>query len=422
MGMALRRLAACGALATLTLLAGLRGQDDLRDQITRNDGRVLSGRVVEPFAEHEILLLQGGRRVRIDRADVADVDLVADRVREFFQRRFRHRNSPRALRYLVDWAVSAGLPGLARLQAMALVLQDDDAQLHEFLGNRPGADGWLWRHDGRSLTKAQLEQALAKSPLRLVGERFALRCDAGLATGVDALLDLEHMGVVWFDRFGADLGLREVLEPVEVVTFRNAEEFPKWGFRPRPYYEPRPHADLARTFYAGAAPVRPELLFFVGMQGLLYRTMIGEGDRANPRDRVCPWVEIGLGMYFEHTMQGPAGFAEPGPLRAQDLEALRALGRGYRLTHLLHLPMYSSFYLADDTATAINWSAATMFVAWLLRDDNQPKTRKPFLAFVKAALIERQGDSSSAFDRIMGRRVELMEEPWREWLKQAAGF
>lgn len=417
-----RTAAAPLALLALALAPGLAGQDDLRDRVTRKDGRVLTGRIAEPFAADELVLLQGGKRVRIARADVAELDLVGDRVREFFQRRFRHRNSPRALRYLVDWAVSAGLPGLARLQAMALALQNDDPALHAFLGNKPGTDGWLWRHDGRSLTKEQLEEALAKSPLRLVGERFALRCDAGLGTGVDALLDLEHMGVVWFDRFGKDLGLGEVLDPVEVVTFRNSDEFPKWGFRPRPFYEPRPHADLARTFYAGAAPVRPELLFFVGMQGLLYRTMIGEGNRQDSRDRVCPWVEIGLGMYFQHTMQGPAGFAEPGPLRSQDVEALRALGRGYRLTHLLHLPMYSSFYLADDTATAINWSAATMFVAWLLRDDNQPKTREPFLAFVRAALIDRQGDSSSAFDRIMGRRVELMEDPWREWLKQAAGF
>ena len=418
------RNARCTAItiAALALTASLIAQDDLRDKVTRRDGKVLTGRIVEPFATEELLLLQGGKRVRLARGDVAELDLVGDRVREFFARRFRHQNSPRALRFLVDWATTAGLPGLARAQAMAIALETDDAAMHEFLGNKQGSNGWLWRHEGHWVTRAQLDEALAKAPLRVVGERFAMRCDAGLATGINALLDLEYLGVVWFDRFGKDLPLKEVLQPIEVMTFRNVDAFPKWGFRPRPYYEPPPHADLARTFYAGPNPNRPEMLFFLGTEGLLYRTLIGEGDRQNSRERVCPWVEVGFGMFFEHTMQGPPGFASPGPLRAQDLEALRALGRGYRLTHLLHLPMYASFYMLDDTQTAINWSAATMFVAWLLRDDNQPKTREAFLTFVRMALVERQGDSSSAFDRIMGQRVEVMEEPWREWLKKEAGY
>jgi hypothetical protein len=127
-------------------------------------------------------------------------------------------------------------------------------------------------------------------------------------------------------------------------------------------------------------------------------------------------------MLMQHTMDGPPGFAAPGPLRAQDLQALQALGRGYRLTHLLHLPMYSAYYLADDTDTAINWAASTMFVAWLLQPDNQPPTRAPFLRFVRASLGDRKGDSSSAFDKIMGRRIEAFDEPWREWLAKTAGY
>ena len=127
-------------------------------------------------------------------------------------------------------------------------------------------------------------------------------------------------------------------------------------------------------------------------------------------------------MVMQNTMQGDAGFAAPGDLRRQDLQALTALGRDYRITHLLHLPMYSAFYLMDDTATAVNWSAATMFVTWLLEPDNTPRTREPFLRFVRAALGERKGDSSSLFDKLMGVRVEDLEAPWRAWLAQTAGY
>src|SRR5688572_996486 len=275
-------------LAVVAFGASLAAQDDLRDRIERRDGRELTGRVVAPFATDELTVVQGGKRVRVPRADVGKMDLVADRVRTFCERRVRQQQSPKAQAFLIDYARDQQLPGLARLQAMWVVLHDDDnVAAHEFLGHTKGQKGWLWEHDGRRMTREQLDVALAKAPMRLVGERFALRCDAGLLTNVGALLDLEHLAVVWFDRFGKDLGLHEVLAPIEVVTFRNDSEFPKWGFRPMPYYVPAPHGDVVRTFYTGAAPVRPEKLFFVGTQGLLYHSLIGEVNAQDDRDRVC---------------------------------------------------------------------------------------------------------------------------------------
>lgn len=408
-------------LAVVGFVSGARGQDDLRDTIVRTDGKVVTGRVVEPFASDELVVVQGGKRLRIPRKDVATTDLVGDRVQAFCERRLRQKDSAKAQQFLIDHAAAQGLPGLARLQAMWLVLHDDGNEAaHLFLGHKKGDKGWLWEHDGRRLTRAQLEVALPQQPLRLVGERFALKCTAGLVTNVGALLDLETAGVTWYSRFGKELGAREVLTPIEVVAHRNAEEFPKWGFRPLPYFVPAPHGDEARTFYAGPAPVRPERLFFVGMQGLLYHSLIGEVDRANDRDRVCPWLEIGLGMWLENTMQGPSGFAAAGDLQRVDRQSFSALGRGYRLTHLLHLPMYGSFYLTDDSASATNWAAAAMLVTWLLEADNQQNTREPFLAFIRAALKERKGDSSSAFDKIMGRSIESLDEPWRAWLAKKA--
>jgi len=414
-------------LRPLFLLAALAAaapaQDDLRDKIMQTDGKVLTGRVQVPTAADELVLLQGGKRVRLPRAQIASVELLADRLREFCERRVRQKDSSKAQWFLVEWARSHELPGLARAQAMLLVLDDDGhEQAHEFLGHKKSGKNWLWELDGRSVTRDQLEAAIAKKPIDLPGERFVLRCDTNLRNSVAALLDLEHAAVVFFAQFGEELSLQEVLQPIQVIVSRDADAFQKWGFRPLPYYAPPPHGDAAHTFWAGVAPVRPQKLFFVATEALLYRTLIGEVDRRDERDRVCAWLEVGLGMLMENTMDGPAGYAAPGPLRAQDLQALQALGRGFRIAQLLHLPMYSGFYLMDDTPTAINWSASTMFVAWLLETGNTPRTREPFLKFVVEALRDRKGDSSSAFDKAMGRRIEDLEEPWMKWLAKKAGY
>lgn len=392
-------------------------QDDLRDRVTRKDGKVIEGRVAEPFAKGEVLVLQGGKRVRVPREDVDKIDLVSDRLREFCARRIKQKDSPRAQWYLVQWADSQGLTNLARLQAMSLVLVDDGhAAAHEFLGHTHTSKGWQWEHRGKRVSKDQLELQMSKQPFDLVGERFVVRCDADLATNVNALLDLEQLGAAWFEQFGDLLQLREVLDPIRVVTHRNVDEFEKWGFRPVPYFVPPPHSDEARTFYAGPAPTRPERLFFVGVQGLLYRTMIGEVGLQSDRDRVAPWLEVGLGGWFEARMRGPAGFAKFDSPENENLTALQSLARPPRLPHLTQLPMYGGFYLMDDTATAVHWAAATMFVSWLLDTDKKPSTRAAFCDYAKRALTERKGTSSSVFDACFGQRIETMEQPWIEWL------
>lgn len=396
----------------------------MRDRLTLTNGKVVNGRIVSPYTSGEILIVQGGKRIRIDASKVVEKKLVADSMVEFFKRRDQHRKSRRALRYLVDWAKTHDLNNMARLQATELVLQDDaDTAMHEFLGHRLRSGKWLWPHNGKQITLEKLQAALTKRPMRFVGERFTLTCDAALLINLHALFDLERLGITWFKEFGEDLDLNEVLKPIAIRTYRNATEFPKWGFRPRPFFEPPPHDNLGRTFYSGAMPTRPTDLFFLGTQGLLYRTLIGEGDPFDNRGRVCAWLEIGLGMHMEKVMQGPAGFAAPGKPQQLDLLAMRALGRGYRLTHLVHLPMYGSFYMTDSSTTQVNWSAASMFTTWLLDDTKIiDTTRAQFLQYIRAALANRQGDSSTTFDRVMGKPVEQFDEPWRAWLNKVAGY
>lgn len=406
------------ALATIALATAASAQDDLRDRIVTTKGKEVRGRVVDPAARDELVVLQGGKRVRIARADVASLDTVGGRVAAWLDRRARQQGQLAAQRFLIDDAAAKELPGLARLQALWLALAHDDDAAHAFLGHQRTAKGWQWRHGRRLLARAAWDAAVAADGLDLAGERFALRGGGRPLDEALALFDLERLGAHWFATLGKDLGAREVLRPVRVLVSPSPAAFPRWGLAPMPWFAPAPHGDEARTFHGGGA--RPERLFFVGAQGLIYRTLAGDVDAADARDRVCPWLEIGLGMVLERSFAGPAGFAAPGPIQGLPAVAWRALRRDYDLENLLHLPMHACFYLRDDAATALHWSAAEGFVAFLLDDEAKPPRRDAFLRFARAALAEAKGDSSSAFDAALGEPVERLDAPWRSWLEAKA--
>lgn len=410
-------------LTVCLLIAALHAQDDLRDRVVLKDGKEVRGRLLTPFAADELLLVQGNKRVRVPAADVAATTTVLDQLREFLRLRARQPDNPRAAWIAAEWATAHGLPAMARLQALQLVLQDDDhRQAHALLGHKQGGKSWLWPSGDRWLSRADLEASLAKKELELRSEHFTLRLDGGLAEGTAALFDLEQLYLWWFDEFGKALQLREVVTPMAVRTFRTAEEFPKWGFRPIPYFVPDPHGDVARTFYQAPDLQRPRLLFFVGTQLILYHALAQDPRLQDERDRICAWLEIGLGMVAQNVMQGPPGLAAPAAPRLEDLQALQALGRTFRLTHLPHLPMYASYYLLDDTTTTVNWNAATMFATWLLDPGNDPPTRAAFLQYVRQAIGEKKGDSSTLFDAAMGRKIEAFEAPFSAWLQKKAGY
>lgn len=407
----------------LLLAVFVHAQDDLRDVVHRRDGKDLRGRVVTPFAADELLLQQGGKKVRVPVADVASSSTVLDALRQFLQLRARQPGNARAAWILVEWADAHDLPDMARLQALELVLQDDgNERAHSFLGHKRSSKGWLWPHEGHFIGRDELEAQLPKRELELRSEHFTLRLDGGLAEATAALFDLERLYVWWFDEFGPALQLHEVLQPMRMQTFRTAEVFPKWGTRPVPYYVPEPFGDVGRTFYQNPDPSRPRLLFCIGTQQILYHALAGDPRMQTERDRICAWLEIGLGMLAQNVMQGPAGHAEPAAPRFEDLQALQALGRSFRLTHLQHLPMYASYYLLDDAATAINWNAAVTFATFLLDPANDPPTRATFLDYVRQSLGERKGDSTTLFDSVMGRKIETFEEPLRVWLEKRAGY
>ena len=418
--MALRRCILAATIAWCSSTAAAQ-EADLRDVVTLKDGKEHCGRVVNPFTPGPLVVAQGRKRIRVDRAEVASTDTVSARLAEFFRTRQKLHTKPAAQPMLFDWAKSRGLDRVATLHAMADCLASDDSFGHEALGHQKKGGTWLWPHAAKQLPLEQLENALADEPMTLVGERFSVRVDGNLRAGVHALLDLERMGVHMTAEFGEALALLDAQEPVLVDIRSDLGKFQKWGFRPAAWFEPQPHGDIARTLYPSPMQARPQRLFFVGAHGLLYRALIGETNSRDDRDRVCAWLEVGLSMQMETAMQGDAGWAEPAPVRSLDLWAAQTLGGDLDLSRLSHQPMFGGFYLLDDAETRSRWALATTFVQWLLSDDNVPATRARFLSYVRLSLGDRRGDSSTAWDGAMGKKIDEFREPFRAWLKNAGG-
>ena len=74
------------ALAALPCPAQNKGKD-LRDEVTLKSGKTVHGRVVRAFDPDELLVMQGGKRVRLPKDKVAKIVTINDHLREFLDRR-----------------------------------------------------------------------------------------------------------------------------------------------------------------------------------------------------------------------------------------------------------------------------------------------------------------------------------------------
>ena len=386
-------------------------QDDLRDRIELENGREVRGRVACRYPEpgvddREILVLQGGKRRRIDFGDVASIRTVRDAVAEFFRLRDRGRKKPSTKRdwFLVEWAQREGLDKLARLLAIDIVLRDPEHEAaHEFLGNRlHSKKGWLWRDGSRWSTFEDLERRHAdwKDALEFESEHFVYRTNAGHARAVPMLFDLERMLLWLYDSFGPQLRLHEVIAPIDIRAYADTNTFPDISSGVSlPYYLPNPHSDAAYTFYPPGQDI-PESPFFCATQAILYRGLaLDAGVSRNPLDRLCAWAEVGFGLWVDSCASGDAGYVQFGaPIFDTDHAQLALTSRRYYdFDSIPNRNLRDDYYNALNRGNALHWADAHMLAAYLL--DERQGLRDGFLEYLHEALRKGRGASSSRLRR-----------------------
>ncbi|MFY9343840.1 MAG: hypothetical protein WAT39_15225 [Planctomycetota bacterium] len=417
------RLPALVALAIAALPPLARGQDDLRDRVVLTNGRELRGRVFSRRDGDEIILRQGTHKERLDRREIASMDTVRDRTRECFRLLDRLPDNARHLWFLVTWAQSHELATLARLLATDLVLrQPDHDAAHEFLGHRRRGRDWLWPDGDEWRTLADLERDHASWGDALVvdSEHFRVRTNATVRQAVDTLLDLERVYLWWHERFGESLRLYELVgEKVLFEVWRDRESFPGLNKLEHPFFQHRieeTQPPLVRTYFDGPSAGRPVRLAEVAVQALLYRTL-ADDPALSSRHRLCGWGEVGLARYAERCLAGPPGRLAAVPWRVPVDEAALVLAdkerRLFSLTHRSTRQLH--FTVTDEVAT--DWATVHLFVTCMLTSPPASGLAQGFLDYLRLALRSAKGDSSVELDRQLGRKVETLEAPLREWVR-----
>jgi hypothetical protein len=413
--------ATCACFAAISIAAA---QDDLRDRIRRTDGRELRGRIFSRFDGDQVVLQQGTQRTTIPSVEVATIDSVRERVGDCLQRFDRLPDHPRHLWYLVGHAQSQQLPDLARVLALDLVLRHPDHEAaRAFLGHRRRGKDWIWPDDGEWRTLPDLERAHADwgSAFVVDSEHFRLRTDASLRRAVDALLDLERIYQWWLARFGEPLHLYELRgDKVVFEVWRERGSFPRLNKLEHPYFQHRiedAQPPIARTYFEATAG-RPTRLTEVAVQALLYRTL-ADDPGLRTAHRFCGWGEVGLARHAERCLAGPPGRIAPVDWRLPlDEAALVAADPERRLLSLTHRSTRQLHYTVTDEV-ATDWATVHLFVTFLLTSAPSSGLGQGFLDYLRAAVRGAKGDSSTELDRALGRKLETLAAPLREWLQAA---
>lgn len=403
------------ALFVVSLCPNGGAQTDLRDKVTLMNGKEVRGRVLSPFGPERILLVQGGKRKRYPHVMVRDVHTVNDDLRTFFEYRKQHGSDPKRAWYLVEWAESKKLHGIARLQAFSIVLADPKHdKAHEFLGHQKRKSEWRWPVETRHRSLADFEKYHSKwsKSFELTGEHFRVKTNAGVARAVEMLFDLERLYLFWMDTFGEPLRMNEAVKPIDVHAWSSRFKFPKISAVQLPYYDVK--NEHAATFFRADAK-RPEQLFAVATQALIYATLV-ENKAIHARSHVCAWAEVGLGLWVESAFDGKPGQAVP--LKKAHLDPLTAstvFRSRPRLNRVIHL--HYELYYEFSKMTTIRWGATETLVHYLMSKKPDPKMRARFMTYLERVFRKGLGDSSTAFDKAMEQKVETLQPKFMRWLQ-----
>lgn len=425
------------ALAAVLAPASAQGgfdRDDERDRIILTNGKELNGRVQQRHLEKEVLLRQGNKRVRVKKSKINQIETVRDHTRAFFKRRAGRDHAAAATHWeMSEWAAKRRLPHLAKVAAYATLARDPKHdKAHEFLGHRQRGNEWRWKLDSRYVSRETFDEYNSDMGhgLELRSEHFAIQTDAGLKRACDALYDLERLYLWWLDEHGASLELQELLEPINLKIFAEDSQFPPLSSSKLGYFVPFPHDDRCYVFYEKREE-RPSHMLTMASQALLYRVLANNADPGGPEERFCAWLEFGLSQWAESQFSGPAGQVEPGDVRVDQIVAtLAASDERYSLKNMLHLHVRDHFYATSSARTIgaqrryrttrhdVHWAATQLFTTFLLDEKANPGLREKVWEYAKLALREGKGDSSSAFDKAIGQRVEKFEKPWATWISK----
>jgi hypothetical protein len=397
-------LAALGA-ASAPLAAQLA---EARDTVVLTNGKELRCRVLR-MNEAEVVVRTGSTDRTLKRQDVRSVDSIAEKHKQLMA--IWRNTSPADVRALLELALVARNAGLMHEERLlywyAALQQPDNESIHQFLGNRKIAGKFLVEIDKKwvPFDKADALGADFDDAWALRSEHFAIRCAGGLRMGLDTLMDLEGLYDSFLDLFGADLGLYELIEPIDVRLYRNRAQMPSAGTFVGAYFLPG-----EATLYTCIEDGKTYALMHEATHALLYCFLV---RAARSRGEVPSWLDEGWAEYMQGRLQQKA----PGKPTLKDhseqpghLQAMAGPARGelYGVHRLLN---FKSGDFSASSRQDLKYAQAWALFRYLF-EATDPELKGRFLGYLRE-VVRGQGQAST-FRRIFAADEKRLDvEPWR---------
>ncbi len=382
------------------------------DYVELRNGSRLAGRVVYED-ETRVMLREGSRLREIDRRDVKSVVSRAANAREALGRWLDLKpKDPHALLDIVRFCERMDLTEDACAFARAaLVANPADADAHETLGHERRSDGWAERVGTRWVPCEELESLRAnwKTAWELASSHYRLRTNLDMATAIGAVLDLECFYRSFFDRFGRELTLHEVLAPMDAQVHATRESYPIALVNRIAYYDP----SLATVIVDASNGLERGMLIHEATHQILRSTV----DRTRGVSSDIPaWLDEGLAEYMRACMTGPSGrlrFDDKLVLEAHFKEQANAKDP-YDLARLL---TFDTGEFHTESKSDLRYAQAYTLVQFCLHGEGG-QHRGHFFDFVRGA-YKSQG-SPTHFKAAMEIDGDAFENAWTTYVRARA--
>ena len=392
-------------MAIAAALLAFAGDTRPPDRIELKSGEKVEGYVLVETKD-ELLVLVKSRERRIPAAQVASVRSAAHSLTEVLD---RHEKLPagdaaaevKLARYCQDQA----LPGEAEVLALAALCDDPaNADAHTLLGHVRRQAGWMAKRGNQSVLFEKLLPARAdlRHPWRLETSHYALLTNLALRDAVCMSLDLERFYRAFFQLLGAEVELREVVEPLGVGVYGDQRTFPE-GLAGRPaYFDPGSGQVLVN-----AAAVQPRYaLVHEATHQILHAT--AAGTRAGLG--VIPgWLDEGLAEYMALSLVGDPGRAQYdlGAIADRHFAAHRNAKKPYDLSRVLQ---FGSDDFQVSSTGDLKYAQSYTLVHFFLHGAGG-QYREKFFAFLRGTYGGRS--SSTDFKRVFDVPEKELEDAWK---------
>ncbi len=405
-GLAVPGLAALVPLAAPVLFA-TPGNDRVPDTVELANGAKIEGRVVFEDATR-ILLLTGGGEKSFDKKNVKSFRSRAQLHDNLFDRWIGLADEKPAP--LLDLARMAKQTDLledsACFAARALLLDSASGDAHELLGHRKR--GSSWDFELKKDRWLPVEKLLSNRPdweeaTDFASMHYVVRTNFGLRQQVDAALDLECLYRAFFRLFGADLELREVLDPMTVEIHADKRSFPGIATGRAAYTDGQ--RNVVEIDASGGSKVDTRELFHEGTHQLV-ASLTHFAFNAN--GAIPGWLGEGLAEYMACGMSGMPGrrsFSEESIL-LEHFAVHASAKTPYDLSRVL------SFEADDFLASSksdLKYAQAYTLVQFCM-DGDGGKHRKGFVEFLRGVWRGRKAPAD--FKKALGIDEKAFQKAW----------